>query len=108
MEVNEQEWEGLLLRLSKQFKVTANHEFILFLVGINERGSGFRNYSKEEKMDLMNLGSCVLMEHMGLTRKVGADGQGWPVYEPIHGESLEIASSNVFFKHAMIDYFRNK
>ncbi len=108
MEVNEQEWNELLLRLSKQFKVTVNHEFILFVIGVNERGSGFRNYSKDEKMDLMNLGSCVLMHHMGRARLVGADQQGWPVYESVDAMNVDVPSSEDFYKQAMIDFFRNR
>ena len=34
----EKEWDMLVLRLSKQFKVTAEYEFILFIMGIHLPG----------------------------------------------------------------------
>ncbi len=108
MEAYEQEWNELVLRLSKQFKVTVNHEFILFIIGVNERGYGFRSFSKEEKMDLMNLGSCVLMHHMGLAQLVGVDEQGWPVYQPTDGKTVDELSAEGFYRQAMIEFFRNK
>lgn len=107
MEANEQEWNELLLRLSRQFRVTANYEFILFVIGVNERGSGFRAYSKEEKMDLMNLGSCVLLHQQGFTQRVGVDEQGWPLFLPVDGKPLPQQPGEEFFKHAMIEFFRN-
>ncbi len=107
MEVNDQEWNELLLRLSKHFKVTANYEFVLFVVGVNELGHGFRNYTKDEKMDLMSLGSCVLLSHRGLLQKSEADDNGWPVFVPVNGSLSANHTSEAFLKSAMIDYFKN-
>ena len=107
MEPNEQQWNELLLRISKQFKVTANFEFILFIIGVNERGSGFQSYTKEEKMDLMNLGHFVLLEHQGITSRTGKDDGGWPQFEIVSAEEAKRINNEPFFKNAMIDYFRN-
>lgn len=34
---NENRWEELVLKVSKQFKVTADFDFMLFIIGLNER-----------------------------------------------------------------------
>jgi hypothetical protein len=49
-------------------------------VGIRERGQAFQQYSKEEKMNLINLGSCTLYQEMGLVEKTGTDEEGWPLF----------------------------
>ncbi len=107
MIVDEQQWNELILRISKHFKVTANYEFVLFVIGVNELGRGFLNFTKDEKMDIMNLGSCVLLNHKGLLKKSGVDEHGWPLYEPANGELTAGQTDVPFLKNAMIEYFRN-
>jgi hypothetical protein len=107
MEVNDQEWNELLLRVSKHFKVTANYEFVLFAIGVNELGLGFRNFSKDEKMDLMNLGTCVLLCHRGHLERKGTDANGWPLFEPVGQSSNGKQPDESFIKAAMIDYLKN-
>jgi len=62
------------------FSVKADLNGVLFLIGIRERGLTFRNFTKEEKYNLINLGSCTLYKEMGLTEITGYDGEGWPVF----------------------------
>jgi hypothetical protein len=53
---------------------------VLFLVGIRERGLTFQQFSKEEKLSLINLGSCTLYKEMGITEITGYDAEGWPLF----------------------------
>ncbi len=73
-------WIELCEHLSNQFDIDVDLNGVLFLVGIRERGLTFQPFSKEEKMSLMNLGSCTLYQEMGLTEKTGVDEQGWPIF----------------------------
>lgn len=73
-------WKELCEVLGKNFEMDLDLNGILFLVGIRERGLTFQQYSKEEKLSLMNLGSCALYCEMGLTEMTGTDEDGWPVY----------------------------
>ena len=65
------------------------------------------NYTKDEKMDLMSLGSCVLLSHRGLLQKSGTDENGWPVFVPVNGSLSANHTNEAFLKTAMIDYFKN-
>lgn len=73
-------WNDLCSHLGKQFEIDVDLNGVLFLVGIRERGLVFQPFSKEEKMSLINLGSCVLYQEMGLTERSGTDEEGWPVF----------------------------
>jgi len=73
-------WTELCDHLGKQFNIDIDLNGVLFLVGIRERGLTFQPFSKEEKMSLINLGSCTLYLEMGLTEKTGVDKDGWPVF----------------------------
>ena len=76
-------WIELCDRLSKMFGIKVDLNGILFLIGIRERGLTFKEYSKEEKYSLINLGGCTLYKEMGLTEITGYDPEGWPIFRQI-------------------------
>jgi hypothetical protein len=39
-----------------------------------------QKFTKEEKFNLINLGSCTLYLEMGLVTLNGTDDEGWPVF----------------------------
>jgi len=73
-------WVELCDQLGKQFDIDIDLNGVLFLVGIRERGLTFQQFSKEEKLNLIHLGSCALYQEMGLTEKTGIDEEGWPIF----------------------------
>lgn len=73
-------WNDLCEHLSDQFDIDVDLNGVLFLVGIRERGLTIQPFSKEEKLSLINLGSCTLYQEMGLIEKTGTDEQGWPIF----------------------------
>jgi hypothetical protein len=104
-EFSEDQWNELVLSVSKQFKVTADFDFILFIIGMHERGLGFRHYSREEKWDLLNLGKCTLFELLGFLRQSGKDDQDWPAFEVLKNvNTLTPTLQKHLLKRAMIHY----
>lgn len=73
-------WIELCEHLSKMFGMQVDLNGVLFLVGIRERGLTFQQFTKEEKLNLINLGSCTLYKEMGLTEITGYDADGWPQF----------------------------
>ena len=74
-------WTELCDHLGTKFGIDIDLNGMLFLVGIRERGLTFQPFSKEEKLSLINLGSCTLYQEMGLLEKTGIDPEGWPVFK---------------------------
>ncbi len=102
-------WEELLLEISKRFKVLADFDFMLFIIGIQERGLGYRKYSKDEKMDLMNLARCSLFAKKGFYKSVGVDEGNWPEFEVVQSLEDKLPSEREkLLKEAMVDYFKDK
>jgi len=62
------------------FGIETDLNGVLFLVGIRERGLTFQQFTKEEKLNLINLGSCTLYLEMGLIETDGVDNEGWPLF----------------------------
>jgi len=73
-------WKDLCETLNDLFEIEVDLNGVLFLVGMRERGLSFQTFTKEEKLTLINLGSCTLYLEMGLVTRSGTDHQGWPVF----------------------------
>ncbi len=87
-------WKNLCERLSGMFGIDVDLNGVLFLVGIRERGLTFQKFTKEEKINLINLGSCTLYQEMGLVEISGEDAEGWPLFQqkslaPVIAEELK-------------------
>ena len=88
-------WKDLCEHLSLMFGIDVDFSGVLFLVGIREGGFTFRKFPKEEKLNLINLGSCTLYLEMGLVEPYGEDNEGWPLFRqktlaPVIAEELKI------------------
>ncbi len=73
-------WNELCEALNKLFGIEVDLNGVLFLVGIRERGLVFQPFTKEEKLNLINLGSCTLFQEMGLVNLCGEGNDGWPIF----------------------------
>ncbi len=103
----EQEWDKLVLRVSKHFRVSAEYEFILFVTGIQEMGWGLREFSKTEKMDLINVARCRILVRQGYIKETGIDGEGFPIFEASPKlKSMMPSFQNQLIKKGLIDYFK--
>lgn len=109
MENKDSGWEELLLKVSKKFNVLADFDFLLFLIGIQERGTGYMKYSKEEKMDLINLARCILFEQKGFYTCNGVDDAGWPTFDVVHEiNDIPPSERESILKEAMMNYLNDK
>ena len=54
---------------------------VLLLIGIQELGQVRKQYTKDEKRDLMHVGACTLLSLDGYFEFVGRDDEGWPHFK---------------------------
>jgi hypothetical protein len=102
----EKNWKDLLVKLSEQFGADMELDAILFLVGVQELGKGFRKFSKSEKMDLMHIAICKLLEPYGYYIYEGVDADGWPHYSKQDNlPHLEAREQQLLMKRALLEYF---
>ena len=88
-------WKELCDYLGHKFGIDVDLNGVLFLIGIREKGLTFQKFTKEEKISLINLGSCTLYLEKGLVEKYGEDGDGWPLFRqkalaPVIPEELKL------------------
>ncbi|WP_378185972.1 hypothetical protein ACE939_12730 [Aquimarina sp. W85] len=101
-------WELLVTKLSGQFADgdSLDLDAIIYLIGVQELGQIHKKYKKDEKLDLMHIAICRLLEPYGYYEFDFFDDQGWPHY--IVKEALPHLKSgeqSVLMKEAIVNYF---
>lgn len=80
---------------------------ILFLVGIQELGRWKKDFTKEEKQDLMHIAVCRLLSYDGYYSFVGRDEDGWPHYESVRPLTVKgVGEQAQMLKEKIIQYFK--
>jgi hypothetical protein len=79
---------------------------ILFLIGVNELGSGHRPFSKSEKTDLFHIAICTLLEPYGYYEFEGRDEENWPHFKLNKMlPPLTHQEQQYLMKESMLEYF---
>src|ERR1700733_9124486 len=106
LELKEQ-WDSLMKRLEVQFGEGIEIEGILMLVGVQELGMGYKKFSKDEKLDVLHVATCTLLEPMGYYTYINTDEDGWPHWEPVTSiPALKPGEQKLLMKRALIAYFK--
>ena len=104
-------WDRLVLKLTEQFSDGEDLDLdgIIYLIGVQELGQLHRSFTKDEKVNLMHIAICRLLEPYGYYEFESFDNDGWPHY--IHKEelpSLKAGEQSVLMKEAIVHYFIEK
>ena len=105
---SKQKWENLVAFISNEFGdgETLDLQAILFIIGIQELGKGYREFSKEEKTDLLHIAICRLLSNYGYYELEGRDKDGWPHYTTNEKlPALKPGEQSILMKEAAILYF---
>ena len=107
-EINAQ-WEGLLEKLTRVLgKRPADVNAVLFLVGVQELGQGARNFTKEQKQDLIHIGICRVLSPSGYYEFDQTDADGWPHYRLAKKlPHVDILSQELLLKSHILQYFHS-
>ncbi|KAA2219454.1 MULTISPECIES: hypothetical protein [Maribacter] len=104
-------WELLVQKLSNRFSDGDPLELdaIIYLVGVQELGQYHRKYKKDDKLDLMHIAICRLLEPYGYYEFDFFDDDGWPHYKIKESlPPLKAGEQAVLMKEAIVDYFLEK
>ncbi|MCB9202653.1 MAG: hypothetical protein H6604_06360 [Flavobacteriales bacterium] len=82
---------------------------MLFLIGVQELGKGNLNFKKDDKLNLIHIAVCKLLEPFGFYRFDGFTEDGWPMYENIKKlPELKANEQTILMKQAIINYFEQE
>ena len=104
-------WEKIVEKLSDQFSQGEDLDLdsIIFLIGVQELGKVHRTFKKDEKLNLMHIAICRLLEPYGYYEFDYVDSDGWPHYK-VKEElpPLKAGEQSVLMKEAIVNYFLEK
>ena len=101
-------WDILIRKLSERFSEGEDLDLdsIIYLVGVQELGQLHRSFKKDEKVHLMHIAICRLLEPYGYYEFDYIDEQGWPHYKVKEQlPPLKAGEQSILMKEAIVNYF---
>jgi hypothetical protein len=105
------QWEDLVEKVSNKFGggEKLDVDAITYLIGIQELGKGFQKYQKEDKINIMHIAICRLLEPFGFYAFDYFDEDGWPHYKVLDElPFLKPGEQSILMKEAIVMYFEKK
>ncbi len=82
---------------------------VLFLIGVHELGQGVKQFSKEEKQDLLHIAVCKVLSLSGFYQLEGLDEEGWPHWrltKPL--PHFDLFEQEKLLKMHILEYFEKE
>lgn len=103
-------WQKIERFFEDNFETEKNPpiETLLFLIGIQELGSGTQKFTKDDKVNLIHIAVCRLLEPFGYY-KFSHYVEGWPHYETLEAlPELRPNEQAILMKKSIIQYFQDE
>ena len=104
-------WNKVVEILSNQFAdgEQLDLDAIIYLIGVQELGKFQQLFKKDEKLNLMHIAICRLLEPYGYYEFEFFDKDGWPHYK-VKEElpPLKAGEQSILMKDAIVNYFLEK
>ncbi len=106
-----EQWEEVVTLISNKFAdgETLDLDAIIYIIGIQELGKLNTDFKKDEKINLMHIAICRLLEPFGYYAFDYFDEDGWPHYTVLEKlPTLKAGEQSVLMKEAIVQYFVEK
>ena len=110
-ELLKQQWNEVVAIISNRFAEGEELDLdaIIYIIGIQELGKVGIKFEKEEKLNLMHIAICRLLEPFGYYEFDFFDEEGWPHYTILEKlPPLKAGEQSVLMKEAVVQYFIEK
>ena len=99
-------FQNVKKELEKEFGEGMDMQAILFLIGVNELGIGYKDFSKSEKNDVLHIAICTLLEPYGYYKYTHRDAENWPHFDLVKElPPINHREQQHLMKEAVIAYF---
>lgn len=103
------DWDTLQHKLKARFDSEMDVDAILFMIGLQELGKPFQRYKKDQKLEIMHVAICTLLEPFGFYEFLGKDEEGWPHWQLKENlPFLDAKQQNNLMISAIVDYFKKE
>ena len=95
--------------MAERFKMEMDMKSILFLIGMQELGMNSEKFSKDQKLDIMHIAICTLLEPYGYYNYIGRDKDGWPHWDTVDKlPSLNGAQQEQLIMKCILEYWEER
>jgi hypothetical protein len=99
-------WLKLRIKLKENYGIKPDMDGVLFLIGVQELGSGKQVYTKEQKQDLMHIAVCTVLMASGFYILEGYDEENWPHFKQLKAlPEFNLFEQENFLKDHVLLYF---
>ncbi len=101
-------WNKVEVFFTENFDTEKNPQIdtILFLIGVQELGSGQQKYTKDDKLNILHIAVCRLLEPFGYYKFSHYDEDGFPHFDEVEKlPELKPNEQQLLMKKAIIQYF---
>jgi hypothetical protein len=104
----ETKWNKVIDLVSKPFGEKLEFDALLFLIGVQELGKGYKKFSKDQKLEVMHIAICSLLAPYGYYEFLGYDEEGWPHWKATEKlPYLKPLQQHHLMRQAVVNYFEN-
>ncbi|MBD99728.1 MAG: hypothetical protein CMO34_07785 [Verrucomicrobia bacterium] len=106
MEIHfQKKWDDLIRKLNQRFQDEMDIQKILFVIGLQEVGIQLEKLNKDQKLDVMHVAICTLLEPYGYYEYDGRDKDNWPHWKVVKSlPRLSDKEQEQLIKQGIIDY----
>ena len=104
----ELKWDNLLKYINDKFgdEKYLGLQAVLYLIGVNELGQGLKEFSKEDKLNLIHIAICKLLSEHGYYDFDFIDEEGWPHWKTNKDvPKLSLEKQDLLIKKSAVKYF---
>jgi len=102
-------WANLLVKIVDIVGKKPDLNGVLFIIGVQELGKGVKNFTKEEKQDLMHIAICKVLSLSGFYELEGMDEAGWPHWKLVKKlPFFDLFGQEKVLKFHVIEYFNKE
>ena len=105
------QWDEVVTLISNRFADgdELDLDAIIYIIGIQELGKINTSFEKDDKINLMHIAICRLLEPFGYYEFDYFDEEGWPHYTVLEKlPLLKAGEQSVLMKEAVVQYFVDK
>ncbi|MFT5667941.1 MAG: hypothetical protein ACI9DK_002141 [Vicingaceae bacterium] len=101
-------WDVLANKINKRFDDTLDVESILFVIGMQELGQVIDKFTKDQKLEVIHVAVCVILEPFGFYEFEGRDKDAWPHWKIVKElPRLDNNQQEQLIKEGILEYMKD-
>lgn len=102
----EKKWKLVTDIVENRFGGDVDMQSLLFLIGVQELGHGYKKFTKDQKLDVIHVAVCTLLSRYGYYTFTGIDKDEWPHWDSTEKlPHLKASQQTALMKQSIVEYF---